>query len=697
MYTQCPECDVAFRVTAAVLKQAAGKVRCGGCGVAFNALLYLSEENPAVSRSQDPATDNAGFSFSAPGELEADTPPRTISAAQSAALLKTLDQLAGEDIRIEDTGVEWRVLDPQEDDDDDDFAVDPTPTVTHEPMRFDDNTPLPEDFDLDPPGTPEFEPKPPEKFVAPIRAMEDSQVDLVFGDPDEWEDLLGALEDAGAAPAVAAAYADEDVEAVEAVEASEPLDMDTQFAIQAEAMGIDLSGMHRKAEAAPAAVADSGADAAVPEHDLQADEPEVEEAETSIDEDLIAAAFEAEAAARALAEDDVAPEDWSRAGILDEDDYLARSSEPDVEPEPEPDLEPESEREPEPEDAADEEALAVTAEQDLDAELELALEDMLEEEDEFAAAPGAFDEPEPIVVPEPTEEERTINFLIDQDLLAIAVEDEDGFTSTIVQKQFSSTEEIPQARKTQQAPAEEPADTPIDFATALGQPPAASEKPNPLMETIIMEGDLVHHDLDTARIAAERRAALASLRQSEQNKGRHGERDAQPRRYSMLAAAALLLIVLVAQVMHHSREAFATSPAFQKTIGPIYRMVGSPITPAWNVSGWRFQATKGSTDEAAQVLTIYSRIGNKSQEALPYPLVHVSLTDRFEEVIGSRVLEPAAYLVGDADPRQTVAAGASFDAVFTIDSPSADATGFKLDICYRLSSGQLRCAIQDFK
>ena len=32
-------------------------------------------------------------------------------------LLKTLDQLAGEDIRIEDTGVEWRVLDDDEEDD----------------------------------------------------------------------------------------------------------------------------------------------------------------------------------------------------------------------------------------------------------------------------------------------------------------------------------------------------------------------------------------------------------------------------------------------------------------------------------------------------------------------------------------------------------------------------------------------------
>ena len=46
MYTQCPDCSTAFRVTADVLKQAAGKVRCGGCGNAFNALEYLSESMP---------------------------------------------------------------------------------------------------------------------------------------------------------------------------------------------------------------------------------------------------------------------------------------------------------------------------------------------------------------------------------------------------------------------------------------------------------------------------------------------------------------------------------------------------------------------------------------------------------------------------------------------------------------------------
>mgnify|MGYP001822985426 CR=1 FL=1 len=46
MYTQCPDCSTAFRVTADVLKQAAGKVRCGECGQAFNALDFLSESMP---------------------------------------------------------------------------------------------------------------------------------------------------------------------------------------------------------------------------------------------------------------------------------------------------------------------------------------------------------------------------------------------------------------------------------------------------------------------------------------------------------------------------------------------------------------------------------------------------------------------------------------------------------------------------
>ena len=129
----------------------------------------------------------------------------------------------------------------------------------------------------------------------------------------------------------------------------------------------------------------------------------------------------------------------------------------------------------------------------------------------------------------------------------------------------------------------------------------------------------------------------------------------------------------------------------------MYRAIGKPLSPEWDITGWRFEATKGSTDQGDENLTIYSRIGNKSDKPLPYPLVAISLTDRFEETVGSRILDPADYLSNDLDPRKPVQPGNTFDAVITIQSPAETATGFKLNVCYRESGGQLRCAIDDFK
>lgn len=46
MYSQCPDCQTRFRVTAATLRAAHGTVRCGRCGSAFDALERLSDTIP---------------------------------------------------------------------------------------------------------------------------------------------------------------------------------------------------------------------------------------------------------------------------------------------------------------------------------------------------------------------------------------------------------------------------------------------------------------------------------------------------------------------------------------------------------------------------------------------------------------------------------------------------------------------------
>jgi hypothetical protein len=129
--------------------------------------------------------------------------------------------------------------------------------------------------------------------------------------------------------------------------------------------------------------------------------------------------------------------------------------------------------------------------------------------------------------------------------------------------------------------------------------------------------------------------------------------------------------------------------------------------PSWDARSWRFELTRGSTTPANagpggrgsgnEVLTIYSRVGNQSTKALAYPFIVVSLTDRFEEVIGSKALAPGDYLDSSVDIERLVPAGNSFNAAILIDTPPADATGFKLNVCYRQADGLLRCAVEAFR
>jgi predicted Zn finger-like uncharacterized protein len=702
MYTQCPECSSAFRVTAEVLRQAAGMVRCGGCGCAFNSLDYLSEQKPASA--VPPPEGSEADSSPEPPRLEADESAETVSVEHSAALLQSFDEFSGPDIRIEDTGIEWRVLGTEEEEEtvpaaEGDDAGDvteetgstrwfmdesPTPVdeqLSDEPgdidaaeifepakssastdeMRFDDDTPLPDDFDFgDEPSEPATATAI-EVYEEP--AVTDSeQVDLAVGEPEDWEDLLGEVDETGEEYFAESETTTGETEEDDEARPAEPLpDVDAQFAAQAEAMGIDLSGIHARRE------------------QPESEAPE----EPTIEDDLIAAAFENEAESgdkdadpEQAAETIIAPGDNGDGG-----EAFDELGELEVE-----------EREGLVE-AMDSELVGNTEDDArLAAELGLHEDDDIEDREPEVLPPEEHelqdDRPEQ-VVPPLTEEEQTINMMIDQDLLAIAVEDEEGFTSTIVQKQRSEGDEPSETEDREEAAPE-----------ASGE---GDDEDGPQVETIIMEGEFVRDAFEEELLEAERRKSAAAKPEAASETETGGsEKQAQPPakepvNYRMVAGIAALVLLLGVQVMHHSRESLAVYPAFNNSVGPIYRVLGKPVTPAWDIAGWRFEATKGSTDESDEVLTIYSRIGNKSGDPLPYPLINVSLTDRFEDIIGSKVLEPGEYLAENLDTREPVAPGETFSAVISIEAPDATATGFKLNVCYRQPGGRLRCAIDDFR
>jgi predicted Zn finger-like uncharacterized protein len=700
MYTQCPDCSTAFRVTAEVLKQAAGKVRCGGCGNAFNALDYLSESLPEQAT---PKEADAALPELKPESLPSNGLPASISAEQSAALLKTLDELAGFDIRIEDTGVEWRVLDDDEIGDaaaDETPAAEPegelvideilddaptpvdqflteTPAVVESPeifeepplefsrtsvdeIRFDDNTPLPDDFDFSDDGyvqgdfATEVATEEPVTAEAEADIEEDPQADLDLSEPDEWADILGEFE--GLAEAVAAPLPNEpeleaDVEieldalevATEESDVNEPLDMDSQFALQAEAMGIDLSGMRETLEEA----------SDVPEEEevdldalLKNSEEEERELEDLLDEELVEESDE----------DELEPltDEAAQLDLIGDADVVADEPEDELEDEPQDELEDEIEEESDDfEDSPDEEPRHAEDEE----------EDSVE-----------------LYVPPLSEEEQTINMQIDQDLLALAIEDDDGFASTIMIPEDAAEAKVLEDHERAD---DEVATEPLK-ETGAG------------FETIIMEGEAFRssENLDKLEVdkaaAADLFGAAAAEREAEQAAAAGG------RHYGLIAGIVALVLLLAGQYVHQSREALATIPAFNNVVGPLYRAVGQPLSPAWDISGWRFEVAKG-TEEDDQSLTIYTRLANKSEQSLPYPLIGVSLTDLYEETIGSRVLDPTDYLTNDLDPRKLVKPGNTFEAVITIPSLTVAHEGFRLRACYRSNDGLLRCKDDGFK
>ncbi|HEX7063128.1 MAG TPA: DUF3426 domain-containing protein [Woeseiaceae bacterium] len=609
MYTQCPDCNEVFRVTADILQQASGRVRCGACGHVFNALDGLSEGPPS------------------PGE-----PP---SRRDREAIPTGIDDLDEDDgVTIEDTGVEWRVVEVHggaagdaDDASDDagesalrwyihdesaepgnDARIPESAAARRQPslelqrpeageQRYDDNTPLPglvddEDDDAFPLAEPPrrraedwLEPRAPE--------LDERQVDLALGDPEEWTDLLE--------------------------EVGQPDTPDAAAHTEAPSVGDD----------APARPGEP------------VDEPTAEHPALHPGLD-IAAADEGEAALT-LADDTPAAGDERDTTLVPADDAS---------------------------EGADE-SLALV-EDDASGDEPLTLVDEAAPVPEGPEAAPASDRTGRREVPAGRDDEEAREQLIDADLLRASGRLED--------------------------------------LAASGARAAAA--PLPHVETIIMEGDLVksslHGELTVSGILEEMPPAEPAAAPEIQGKSlrdtylrvRDGlparREDVRPRRPLAIAAVLLLGVLLAAQIVHAHRRTLATRPVFADTVGVLYSRLGAPITPEWNVNGWQFETTSGGTDASDRILTISASVSNRTEHALPYPLLHVGLTDRYEEIVSGELLKPEQYLeLRSAEGM--VDAGERFTATVTIAPVAPDVSGYKLNVCYPLSATKVRCATGAFR
>ncbi len=158
-----------------------------------------------------------------------------------------------------------------------------------------------------------------------------------------------------------------------------------------------------------------------------------------------------------------------------------------------------------------------------------------------------------------------------------------------------------------------------------------------------------------------------------------------------IAAAVLLALLLGAQVVHANREWLAANAPFGGTLRALYAKLGSPLPVPANLSSYQLRQWGVTGDpDANGTLRVRASILNTAADFQPYPLLRVTLANRFGARIGTREFDAAQYL-----SKPTVgllAPGERADATVSIQDPGKDAEGFEIDVCLRGADRVLTCA-----
>jgi len=170
------------------------------------------------------------------------------------------------------------------------------------------------------------------------------------------------------------------------------------------------------------------------------------------------------------------------------------------------------------------------------------------------------------------------------------------------------------------------------------------------------------------------------------------DREPDERRKIWLGGALVLVLLLMAQILHKNREAIAQAHnPLAVVMRAMYGALGSPLPAPANLAAYQLRQWGVTGDpDANGTLRLRASILNIAAQLQPYPLLRVTLADRFGKSIGRRDFEPAEY-VGKPTAR-LLAPGERVDATLAILDPGKNAEGFEIDVCLRGIDKKIQCA-----
>ena len=223
-------------------------------------------------------------------------------------------------------------------------------------------------------------------------------------------------------------------------------------------------------------------------------------------------------------------------------------------------------------------------------------------------------------------------------------------------------------------------------SSSLGEAERTAPDAPPADESAEPSGESVG-GLDVAEHV--RRDVLAGLGQPQLEEPGEPARPAM--QFAWGGAAAVLAIVFLGQVIHENHAWLAAHGPLRGPLQSVYAALGVKVQPPVNLSAYQLRQWGVTGDpNAAGTLRLRASILNTSAQLQPYPLLRVTLANRFGTHVGARDFEPAEYL--GRPIARLMTPGERADATLDIQDPGKDAEGFEIDVCLRGAGQTISCA-----
>jgi predicted Zn finger-like uncharacterized protein len=163
--------------------------------------------------------------------------------------------------------------------------------------------------------------------------------------------------------------------------------------------------------------------------------------------------------------------------------------------------------------------------------------------------------------------------------------------------------------------------------------------------------------------------------------------------WQYVAGVVGLVVLFALQVLHFNRQSLVLSPTFGPVVSTVYGWFGVALSPRWDLSAYSVRQLGADSEDAEGTrLRVRVSLHNESARVQPFPLLRLTLSDRFGNPVATRDLEPADYLPKRLADQRLLEPDQRVDSEVHVLDPGKAAMGFVIDACLRAQNGTIGCA-----